>query len=89
MCKICSYLVLRNKVTGGWKKWLKEELHNLYFLPNLIRMIKSRIMRWAGYVGYMGEMRTTKFWLESLMGTDHLEDVGIDGRIMIKWILEK
>jgi hypothetical protein len=31
----------------------------------------------------------TKFWLESLMGTDHLEDVGIDGRIMIKWILEK
>jgi hypothetical protein len=33
------------------------ELHNLYSLPNIIRMIKSRRMRWAGHVAWMGEMR--------------------------------
>jgi hypothetical protein len=42
----------------GWRK-LHEELHNLYFLPNVIGMIKSRIMRWAGHVACMGERRST------------------------------
>jgi hypothetical protein len=35
-----------------------EELHNFYSLPHIIKMIKSRIMRWAGYVVCMGEMRS-------------------------------
>jgi len=34
-----------------------EELHNLYSAPNIVRAIKSRIMRWAGYVARMGEER--------------------------------
>jgi hypothetical protein len=34
-----------------------EELHNLYSSPNLIRMIKSRRMRWAGHVARLGETR--------------------------------
>jgi hypothetical protein len=40
----------RKEVTGGWRKLHNEELHNLYFLPNIIRMIKSGMMRWAGRV---------------------------------------
>jgi hypothetical protein len=40
----------RVEVTGGWRKLHKEELHNLYFSPSIIRMIKSRRMRWVGHV---------------------------------------
>jgi hypothetical protein len=44
-------------VTGDWRKLHNEELHNLYSSPNIIRMIKSRRMRWAGHVARMGEKR--------------------------------
>jgi hypothetical protein len=44
----------RDEVTGGWTKQLNEELHNLYSSPSIIRMIKSRRMRLAGYVARMG-----------------------------------
>jgi hypothetical protein len=44
-------------VTGGWKKLHNEELHNLYSLSNIVRLIKSRKMRWAGHVALMGEKR--------------------------------
>jgi hypothetical protein len=40
----------RDGVTGGWRKLHNEELHNLYSLPNIIRIIRSRRMRWAGHV---------------------------------------
>jgi hypothetical protein len=46
-----------NEVTGGWRKLHNEELHNLYSSPSMIRMIKSRRMRWAGHVARMGEKR--------------------------------
>jgi hypothetical protein len=40
-----------DEVTGGWRKLHDEELHNLYSLPSIIiRMTKSRRMRWAGHV---------------------------------------
>jgi hypothetical protein len=44
-------------VTGRCRKLHNEELHNLYSLPNIIRIIKSRRKRWAGYVARMGEKR--------------------------------
>jgi hypothetical protein len=44
-------------VTGGWRKLHNEELHNLYSSPSIIRIIKSRRMRWAGHVARMGEKR--------------------------------
>jgi hypothetical protein len=47
----------RDDVTGDWRKLHNEELHNLYSSPNLIRIIKSRRMRWAGHVRRMGETR--------------------------------
>jgi hypothetical protein len=45
----------RDHVTGDWRKLPNDELHNLYSLPNIIRMIKSRRMRWTGHVARMGE----------------------------------
>jgi hypothetical protein len=47
----------RHEVMGDWRKPHNEELHNFYSLPNIIRMIKSRRMRWAGHVARMGETR--------------------------------
>jgi hypothetical protein len=46
-----------DKVRGGWRKLHNEGLHNLYSSPSIIRMIKSRRMRWAGHVARMGEKR--------------------------------
>jgi hypothetical protein len=42
-------------VTGDWRKLHNEELHRLYSSPSIIRMIKSRRMRWAGHVARIGE----------------------------------
>jgi hypothetical protein len=42
---------------GDWRKLHNEELHNLYSSPKIIRMIKSRRIRWAGHVARMGEKR--------------------------------
>jgi hypothetical protein len=47
----------RDEVTGDWRKPRNGELHNLYSSPNIIRMIKSRRMRWTGHVARMGEKR--------------------------------
>jgi hypothetical protein len=51
--KICG--PKRDEVIGDWRKLHNEELHNLYSSPNIIRMIKSRSMRWAQHVALMGE----------------------------------
>jgi hypothetical protein len=45
----------RDEMTGGWRKLHNEELRNLYSSPSIIRMIKSRRMRWAGHVARMME----------------------------------
>jgi hypothetical protein len=47
----------RDGVTREWRKFHSEELHNLYSSPNVIRQVKSRTIRWAGYVARMGEER--------------------------------
>jgi hypothetical protein len=41
----------------SWRKLHNDELHDLYFSPNIVRVIKSRRMRWAGHVAHMGEGR--------------------------------
>jgi hypothetical protein len=47
----------RDRMTGVWRKLHNEELHNLYSSPSIIRIIKSRGMRWAEHVARIGEKR--------------------------------
>jgi hypothetical protein len=71
----------RDEVMGGWRKLHKEELYNLYSSPNIIRMIKSWRMRWAGQVARMGRGGMHKgFWWGS---QKHYEDPDTDGRILL------
>ena len=53
----------RDKVTGEWRKLHNEELNDLYCSPNIVRVIKSRRMRWAGHVEH------TWFWGGGVMHT--------------------
>jgi hypothetical protein len=43
----------KDEVIGGWRKLNNEKLHNLYSSPSIIRIVKSRRMRWTGYVARM------------------------------------
>jgi len=47
----------RDEVTGNWRRLHNEELNDLYSSPNIVRVIKSRRMRWAGHVAHIGEER--------------------------------
>jgi hypothetical protein len=49
----------REEVTGGWRKLHKKELHNFYSSPNIIRIIKSKRMKWVGHVPCMAETGST------------------------------
>jgi hypothetical protein len=62
----------REEVRGGWRQLHNEELHNLYCSPSIIRIIKSRRMRWAWHVARMGEkMNAYRIWWESRKERDH------------------
>jgi hypothetical protein len=50
----------REEVARGWRSLHIEEYHNVYASQNIIRVIKSRRMRWAGHVARMGDMRNTE-----------------------------
>jgi hypothetical protein len=79
----------RDGVTAG-EDCMRSSTINFSSSPDVTRMVKSRRMRWARYGVCMGEMRNSnKIWLESLKKTDQLEEMGIDGRIILKWILQK
>ena len=54
----------RNKVTEEWRKLHNEKLNDVYFSPNIIRVIKSRKMKWAGHAARVGEMRVAYRGLE-------------------------
>jgi hypothetical protein len=47
----------RDEVTGEWRKLHNKELHDLYSSPSIIRIIKSRRVRWVGHLAPMGEKR--------------------------------
>jgi len=47
----------REEVARGWRRLHNEELHNLYTSSDSIRVVRSRVTKWAGYVAYMEEMK--------------------------------
>jgi len=49
---------VRDEETGEWRRRHNEELHNLYASPDIVRVMKSRRLRWAGHVARMGNERT-------------------------------
>jgi hypothetical protein len=79
----------RDEATGDWRKLHNEELNNLYSSPNIIRVSKSRRMRWAGHVARMGEKRGA---YRILMGRpEGRRPLGRPRRrrIILKWIFGK
>jgi hypothetical protein len=77
----------RDEITREWSKIHNEELNELYFSPNIFQVIKSN-MRWVRLVALWGRVEVhTGFWLGNLRVRNHLEDPGIDGRIILRWIM--
>jgi hypothetical protein len=52
-----TFVPKREEVTRGRRKFPNEDLHNLYFLASIIKMNKSRMVRWLGHIAGIGEMR--------------------------------
>jgi hypothetical protein len=79
------------EVIGGWRKLYNEELHNLYSSLNIIKVIRSRKLRWVGHVALMGRsgMHTGFFLLGSQKEIDYWEDLDSVCKIILKWTLEK
>ena len=70
----------RDEVREEYRRLHNEELNGQYSSPNIIRVTKSRRMRWTGNVAYLG-----RGYVETVEETDHLEDLRIDERIIFKW----
>ena len=76
-----------DEVSGEWRKLHNEELNDLYCSHNIVRVIKSRKDVMGGACStYGGEER---LWRGNLRERDHLEDQGVDGMIILRWIFRK
>jgi hypothetical protein len=80
----------KDEVTGEWRKLHNEELNDLYSSPNIFRVIKSSIMRWAGHVARMGERRVLyRVLVGKPEGRKHLVDLDVDGSVTLQCIFKK
>jgi len=76
----------RDEVTGEWRRLHNKELSGLYS-PNIVRVIKSRRMRWAVHGARMGVVRWRIWsWWRNRWERDHCGDLGVDGWIIQRWI---
>jgi hypothetical protein len=72
---------------GSWRKLHNDELHNLYYLPNTVRAIKEdEVGGTYGTHGGRGKV-FTGFWLGGPKGRDQWKDLGVGGRITLRWTL--
>jgi hypothetical protein len=80
----------RDEGIGEWRQLHNEELYDLYSPPNIIWVIKSRTMSWAGHVAHMVERRALYRILEGRSeGKRHLEGLDVDERMILKGIFKK
>src|SRR5215469_12228613 len=81
----------RDEVTGEWRKLHNGELRDLYSLPNIVRVVKSRRMRRGRGVSRVRGRREVYigFWWGNLRERDHWGDPDVDGRIILRWIFRK
>jgi hypothetical protein len=80
----------RDEVSGERIKLHNEKLHDLYSSPNIVQMIKSRRMRWAGHVARLGRREACiGYWWKNLKERDQWGDPGIGGRLKLGWIFRK
>jgi hypothetical protein len=80
----------RDETIGDWRRLHNEELNDLYSSQNIIRVIRSRRMRWAGHVTRMGKREVhTGFRWGDLREGDHLRDPGVDRRKILNYIFKK
>jgi hypothetical protein len=80
----------RDEVTGEWRKLHNEELNDLYPLLNIVRVVKSRQMRWAGHVAGMGKDKVVhRVLVASLRVRGHWGDQNVDGSKILRWIFRK
>jgi hypothetical protein len=80
----------RDEVSGDWRRLHNEGLNDLYSSPNIVRVIKSIRMRWAGHVARMDEERGVyRVLVGKRRERDHWRDLGLDGWIILGWISRK
>ena len=75
----------KDEVTGEWRKLHNEEISDLYPLPNIMRVVKSRRRRWTGHVARMGEGRGVhRVLVGKPEGKRPLGNSDVDGRIILR-----
>ena len=80
----------KDDITGEWRKLHSEELSDLCSLPNIVLVVKSRRMRWAGHVACMGEGRGVhRVLVGKPEGKRPLGRPDVDGRVILRWIFRK
>jgi hypothetical protein len=80
----------RVEMEGKWRKLNNEEFNDLYFSPNIVRVIKSRRTRWAEHVASMEIVEVhTSFWVGNRRERDYLEDPNLDGILILSRMFRK
>jgi hypothetical protein len=75
---------------GSWKKLHNDELHSLYSSPKIVRVITSRRMRGRDIEARMERGHVfIGLWLGGPKGRDHWKDLGVGGRITLRWTLRR
>jgi hypothetical protein len=79
----------RDEVTGERRRLYNKELYAVYSSRNIVPVIKSKRLRWAGHVARMGRKGAYRVWWGNLREGDKLKDRDIDGRIISRCMFER